>query len=61
MTIDLTDRESLQTSTGGVWNYISPSRINLWLRCGVSQGRISQKRREFKDSWEDFQGGNAAA
>ena len=36
MSTDLTDRESLQTSTGGVWNYISPSRINLWLRCGLA-------------------------
>ena len=30
-------------------------------RFGLSQGRISQKRREFKDSWEDFHGDAAAA
>ena len=28
---------------------------------GISEGRISQLRREFKASWESFQGGNASA
>ena len=30
-------------------------------RFGVSQGRISQKRREFKESWEAFQGDASGA
>jgi len=33
MSIDLLTREDLQSARGGVWQYISPSRLNCWLAC----------------------------
>ncbi len=33
MSIDLLTREDLPSARGGVWQYISPSRLNCWLAC----------------------------
>ncbi len=33
MSTDLLDRQSLRQRTGGVWEYISPSRLSCWLVC----------------------------
>ena len=29
-------REISQTRRGGLWAYVSPSRLNLWLRCPLA-------------------------
>ena len=36
MSTELIGRKAFQVSTGGVWSYISASRINLWLRCPLA-------------------------
>jgi putative RecB family exonuclease len=36
MSLDLLSRDDLAERAGGVWNYISPSRLNLWLRCRLA-------------------------
>jgi RecB family exonuclease len=36
MSIDLLDRETLSERQGGVWSYISPSRLALWARCPLA-------------------------
>ena len=33
MNTDLLTRDSLAERAGGVWEYISPSRLNTWLAC----------------------------
>ena len=36
MTAELLTRESLEKRTGGVWDYVSASRLNLWLKCPLA-------------------------
>ena len=36
MTTDLLTRDALARRQGGVWDYVSPSRLNLWLRCPLA-------------------------
>ncbi len=36
MTTDLLSRDTLAERAGGVWAYISPSRLNLWLKCPLA-------------------------
>ena len=36
MSVDLLTRQSLQDRQGGVWDYISPSRLNLWIKCPLA-------------------------
>jgi CRISPR/Cas system-associated exonuclease Cas4 (RecB family) len=36
MTTKLLTRDSLADRTGGVWEYISASRLNLWLKCPLA-------------------------
>lgn len=35
MSIAILDRQPLQERQGGVWEYISPSRLNCWLACAL--------------------------
>jgi len=30
------ERETTEQRPGGVWDYVSPSRLNLWLKCPLS-------------------------
>ena len=36
MSTNLTDCETITTRTGGAWEYVSPSRLGLWLRCSLA-------------------------
>ncbi len=36
MSTELLDRATLREKTGGVRDYISPSRLNLWLKCSLA-------------------------
>lgn len=36
MSMSVLDYQSPETTSGGVWHYISPSRLNLWLRCPLA-------------------------
>jgi hypothetical protein len=36
MTSELLTREGLSQRLGGVWNYVSASRLNLWLKCPLA-------------------------
>ena len=36
MSADLLSREGLTERPSGVWDYVSPSRLNLWLRCPLA-------------------------
>ena len=36
MTTDLLTRDSLAEQRRGVWDYVSPSRLNLWLKCPLA-------------------------
>jgi hypothetical protein len=36
MSTDLLTRDSLAERQGSVWDYISPSRLNLWLKCPLA-------------------------
>ena len=35
MSTDLLTRDTQSTGRGGVWSYLSPSRLNCWLGCGL--------------------------
>ena len=36
MSMPVLEYPATQRKTGGVWEYISPSRLNLWLRCPLA-------------------------
>ena len=36
MTTDLLSRDQLAERTGGLWDYVSASRLSLWLKCGLA-------------------------
>jgi putative RecB family exonuclease len=36
MNLPLLDYATTQGTTGGIWEYISPSRLNCWLRCPLA-------------------------
>ena len=36
MSTDLVSRDSLAERAGGVWDYLSASRLNLWLKCPLA-------------------------
>jgi len=36
MNMPVLEYPAAETRSGGVWDYISPSRLNLWLRCPLS-------------------------
>jgi putative RecB family exonuclease len=36
MSTGLLDRQSLQERQGGVWEYLSPSRLSCWLKCPLA-------------------------
>lgn len=36
MNMPLLERPATEGRSGGVWDYISPSRLNLWLRCPLA-------------------------
>ena len=36
MTSELLTREGLSQRLGGVWNYLSACRLNLWLECPLA-------------------------
>lgn len=36
MSTELLSRESIAQHPGGLWDYISPSRLNLWLKCPLA-------------------------
>ncbi|MHB1038151.1 MAG: RecB family exonuclease [Pirellulales bacterium] len=36
MSTELLTRETLQDRKGDVWSYVSPSRLNLWLKCPLA-------------------------
>jgi hypothetical protein len=35
-TVLVDDPMSTGSAAGGVWDYISPSRLNLWLKCPLA-------------------------
>ncbi len=36
MSTELLDCQALPQRDNGVWNYVSASRLNLWLRCPLA-------------------------
>lgn len=36
MTLIHFDRQERQSRAGGVWDYVSISRLNLWLKCPLA-------------------------
>jgi hypothetical protein len=36
MSTELLTRDSLAERQGSAWDYISPSRLNLWLKCPLA-------------------------
>jgi putative RecB family exonuclease len=36
MSMDLLTRDSLDKRQGGIWDYVSPSRLSLWAKCALA-------------------------